>query len=396
MTRDGRLRVLIAGGGVAALEAMLALRALAEERVDVELLAPEEEFSYRPLAVAEPFGIAQVERFELVGLAEAAGARYSLGALTGVDGDAHRARTSGSIDLEYDALLIACGARPQEGLPGALTFRGAEDLAAFQGILEDLASGAAQSVVFTLPGGIAWTVPLYELALLTATYLAGRSVDKVEIGIVTHEDAPLALFGGPASEAVRELLDAREIVFHGRSYPALVEEGELVLVPEGRVRADRVVALPRLRGPDLPGVPHDAEGFIPTDLSGRVDDLADVYAAGDATAFPVKQGGIAAQQADAAAETIAAEAGAPITPTPFRPVLRGLLLTGAMPGFLRAEIGGGRGTSAFGTEALWWPPSKVAGRYLAPFLASHLGLVIPSKPPVGVGALPIDVDLGWA
>ena len=379
---------------MAALEAMLALRALAEERVDVELLAPEEEFSYRPLAVAEPFGDAHVERFELPGLAEAAGARFRLGALVGVEADRHRAQTSDGARLEYEALLIACGARAQEGLPGALTFRGPEDDAAFGAVLEDLASGAARSVVFALPGGLAWTLPLYELALLTAAYLAGLGVHAVEIGIVSHEDSPLALFGYPASEAVRELLDSRDIAFHARSYPALVKAGELVLVPDGTVPADRVVALPRLTGPALAGVPHDAEGFIPTDTSGRVDGLPDVYAAGDATSFPVKQGGIAAQQADAAAETIAAGAGAPITPAPFRPVLRGLLLTGAAPGFLKAEIGGGHGPSAFEAEALWWPPSKVAGRYLAPFLASHLGLTVPAAPPVGVGALPIDVDLG--
>ena len=48
------MRVVIAGGGVAALEAALALRALAEDRVSVELLAPETQFWYRPLAVTEP------------------------------------------------------------------------------------------------------------------------------------------------------------------------------------------------------------------------------------------------------------------------------------------------------------------------------------------------------
>jgi hypothetical protein len=51
----GGVRVLIAGGGVAGLEALLALRALAGDLVDLELLAPEPAFWYRPLAVAEPF-----------------------------------------------------------------------------------------------------------------------------------------------------------------------------------------------------------------------------------------------------------------------------------------------------------------------------------------------------
>ena len=85
------------------------------------------------------------------------------------------------------------------------------------------------------------------------------------------------------------------------------------------------------------GSSRDAQGFLPTDPFGQVDGEIDVWAAGDATSFPLKQGGIAAQQADAAAESIAARAGAELEPSPFRPVLRGLLLTGMSPRFLRAE-----------------------------------------------------------
>jgi sulfide:quinone oxidoreductase len=90
------------------------------------------------------------------------------------------------------------------------------------------------------------------------------------------------------------------------------------------------------------------------------------------TAFPVKQGGIASQQADAAAEWIAALAGVEIEPRPFRPVLRGLLLTGLSPRFLRSDVLDG--SSEVDMEPLWWPPGKIAGRYLAPFLAEHFGL----------------------
>ncbi len=42
--RASPVRVLIAGGGVAALEATLALRTLAEERVAITLVAPESDF----------------------------------------------------------------------------------------------------------------------------------------------------------------------------------------------------------------------------------------------------------------------------------------------------------------------------------------------------------------
>ena len=59
------LRVLIAGGGVAGLEALLALRDLAGDRVELTLLSPETEFVYRPMAVAEPFGRGRADRHPL-------------------------------------------------------------------------------------------------------------------------------------------------------------------------------------------------------------------------------------------------------------------------------------------------------------------------------------------
>jgi sulfide:quinone oxidoreductase len=104
--------------------------------------------------------------------------------------------------------------------------------------------------------------------------------------------------------------------------------------------------------------------------------LDGVFAAGDATSFPVKQGGLAAQQADAVAEMIAAAVGVDIEPQPFRPILRGLLLTGGPPRYLdlEADISGSAGNeSTISEEALWWPPDKLAGRYLAPYLSSQVG-----------------------
>jgi sulfide:quinone oxidoreductase len=72
---------------------------------------------------------------------------------------------------------------------------------------------------------------------------------------------------------------------------------------------------------------------------------------------------------------IAERAGAPVTPTPFDPVLRGVLLTGSQPEYLRAELGGGHMYASVATDApLWWPPAKIAARYLAPYLAEHADL----------------------
>lgn len=385
-------RVVVAGAGVAGLEAVLALRDLAEERVEVEVLAPEREFSYRPLAVAEPFETAEPHRFELAGLLAEQAVAHVEDALAAVDPVRGIARTASGRSRPYDALVVACGARPHEALPGALTFRGGEDREAFRALLGELAAGSVRRVVFAVPAGKAWPLPLYELALMTRAYAAAHGADA-ELALVTPEPEPLGVFGGPASEAVRRLLEEQAVRLVAGAYPVAVDSGGLATTGGGRVEADRVVALPRLEGPRVRGLPHDAEGFIPTDLHGSVRGLTGVYAAGDAAAYPIKQGGLAAQQADAVAEAIAARAGAAVTPRPFRPVLRGLLLTGGAPRFLRADVAGGCGeTSIAAAEALWWPPSKIAGRYLGPYLAAHAGIALP-EPPAGPGAVAVEVEL---
>ena len=379
---------------MAALEATLALRALAEERVAITLVAPESDFTYRPLAVAEPFRVGDVGRFPLRPLVEAAGAELRRGSVAAIDPDRRVVvAEGGQEELPYEVLLLALGAVPRSALPGALTFRGPQDGSALAALLERAVVGDLRSLVFALPAGVTWPLPLYELALLTWTYLSERGTTGIELSLVTPEEAPLAVFGAKASEAIRDLFETREIPLRTKITPVQFSEGILSLTPEGQIETEAVVALPRLEGPHLPGVPCDPNGFVPTDDFGRVGSEVDVYAAGDLTQFPLKQGGIAAQQADVAAASIAAQVGADVEVTPFRPVLRGLLLTGAVPRFLRAQVG--TADSVADTEALWWPPAKIVGRYLAPFLAARLGL--PETPPSTVtGAVPVDVELEHA
>jgi sulfide:quinone oxidoreductase len=387
----GLSKVVIVGGGVAALEATLALQDLAQELVDVELVAPDQNFVYRPLLVAEPFGAGQVRTFPLHRLAEAAGASFTEAIVTSVDSDRHIVRTAAGDELSFDLLLLAPGAVAVTAVSGAICFRGPTETAALRQVLSDAGAGMIDRVTFAIPSGASWPLPLYELALLTRSYLVDEGAVDVSVAIVTPEDAPLSLFGHTASDAVHELLDARGIELSLSTTPLAFADGGLSTAPGGVISSDRVVALPRLEGPRLAGVLHDASGFIPVEDDGRVRDEIDVWAAGDATTFPLKQGGVAAQQADAAAEAIAARAGSSVKPHPFRPVLRGLLLTGMAPRFLRAEASM-RG-SVIDTEPLWWPPAKIVGRYLAPFLAERLGLsqVLPDA--ARESALPVEVEL---
>ena len=390
-------KVLIAGGGVAALEAALALRELAAERVDVELVAPQTDFWYRALAVGEPFGRGSAMRYDLPELAAAAGASFSLGTVVAVDAERHVVRTAARDELHYDALVLALGADPRPVVDGALTYRGPRETQALRELLDEAERGHVRHVVFAVPWGAVWALPLYELALMTAAELSGRGA-ATQVSVVTREEEPLELFGPAAGDAMRGLLADHDVALHTSSYPIGLVEGELRLVPRGAIVCDRVVALPRLHGVRIDGIPQTAAGFITVDDHCRVVGVPDVYAAGDITSFPVKQGGIAAQQADAVAESIAAVAGAPLTPAPFRPVLRGLLLTGARPRYLRHDLGRPGASWTVSDEPLWWPPAKIVGRYFAPFFA-QLAAAEPGHEPVGEaptereGALAVEVEL---
>lgn len=375
--------MLIAGGGVAALEAVLALEALAGARVRMELLTPADEFVFRPLLVGEPFDRTQARHVPLRELLAGRPVRHVRDGLAAVEAAARCVRTTSGVDRTYDALLVASGARTAEAVPGALTFDGPNAVSAYRELLADLEWARVKRVVFTLAPGAGWSIPLYELALLTAAHLSDRGMTH-HLEIVTPEPTPLAAFGARASRHVADLLERSDIAVRTGVAPCAAADGALLLADGGSVPADRVVALPRSVGTRIPGLPADAEGFVPVDEHGRVAGLEHVYAAGDVTDWPHKQGGLASQQADAAAETIAAWAGAPVQPAPFRPVLRGLLLTDDRPVFLRGQdVGSPEETSTATTSPLWWPAGKIAGRHLTAYLQSRGGIA----PPPGVRKL---------
>ena len=387
------MRVLIAGGGVAGLEAALALRDLAGARADVLLLAPEATFEVRALSVGEPFGRLKAHRHALSDIAADAGFTVRPTTLASVDPAHHLVHAADGARLEYDALIVAIGARPVASLPRTVTFTGPASADAVAGVLRDMEEGYARRIAFVAPPGNTWPLPLYELALLTAERARSVGLDDVGITIVTPEETPLGLFGAEASTAVGDLLHEQGIVVMTETLVETGAHGPSLGVGPGhrRVPVDRVVSLPLLEGPRVAGLPADAAGFLPIDAHCGVPGADDVWAAGDGTTFPIKQGGIASQQADAAAEQIAARAGAPIEPRPFRPVLRGMLLTAASPRWLRHAVAGAGGDSVAAEHALWWPPTKVAGRYLAPYL--HMREEEPAPPPPGDAGVPVEVDL---
>jgi sulfide:quinone oxidoreductase len=366
-------RTLIAGGGVAALEAALSLRDLAGDRTDITLLAPEPEFAYRPMRVREPFGYSLAKTYRIADIADDIGADLVQDAFKRLEPDRSTVHTEQGAALEYDALLLALGARLRPAFSHGLTIEDWKFDEQLHGLIQDVEGGYVRSLAFVAPSPMPWPLPIYELALMTA----GRAYDmniELPITIVTPEDAPLTVFGSTVSEAVARLLASRgiETILSARS--EVPEPGHISIHPGGRsLHADRIVALPQLFGPSVPGVPGGAQGgFIPIDTHCAVPHLERVWAAGDATDFPIKHGGIAAQQADTAAEAIAAVAGAAVDPKPFHPEIHSVLLGGDKPLYLSAHVTGGHGSSSEISETpTWSPPSKIVAKYLAPYLDSR-------------------------
>ena len=390
------MRVLVAGGGIAALEALAGLHALARERVEPTLLAPEASFSYRPLSTAVPFTFHEERRRSLAELAGGLGARFVRDALAVVDDARGRVLTHDGDFLPYDVLVVAVGARPSRQTGPGLTWSRADAAgSAFAAILRELEAGTVRSVAFVVPPRAAWPIDAYELSFV-AGLAARRGGRGAKVFLVTAEERPLEALGAAAGEALRdELARAGIQLLTGVETRRPAADGErgldafssvmarlsrqarrrsrrrvvLHLEPGQALAVDRVVSLPEVHGPALPGVAHDERGFVPVDASARIAGSSRLFAAGDATSLRLKHSLLASSQATAAAEAIAADAGAGVAPTPWSGVLYGILTL--PPHFAGPRdspwLAGGEPL----THCLWWPPGHVAGRSLAPYLASR-------------------------
>lgn len=360
-------RVVIAGAGVGGLEALLALREFAGDRVQIDLLAPDDSYVQRAQLVTVPFGGPEPKRIDIAQLATELGARHHRDTLAAVDPAARHVRTAGGLTLEYDSLLIGVGAIAEDSIPGALTFPALEADDDFEAILNRLGHRDMRRLAFAVAPGTEWSLPIYELALLTAAECRARRIEGVELAVVTHESEPLRAAGDSAGSLIEaRLADAGIALVTGARARCFTQSAlALELERAEPIAADAVVALARLRGPAIVGLPQTRTGFLPIDVQMHVGGLDSVWAVGDATSQPVKQGGLAAQQADIAARGIAARAGARVSRRGFDPVLRAAIVTGGPVEYLRRQMTTGTDVDASDGRALWWPPAKVAGERLA-------------------------------
>jgi sulfide:quinone oxidoreductase len=358
------VRVVVAGGGAAGLEALIGLRSLAGDQIELELISPERTYAPRSVTRAAGFASGPEARIEIAELTEAIGAECTSDALTAVQPSVGMLTLASNANRSYDVLLVATGTQPEVAIPGAISFGAPHETERFRKMLAQAEAGALSRLVFAVPEGAGWPLALYELALLTAARLRAASV-AVEITLLSPESAPLAVFGGRASAAALEELQQFGIDFVGGLEPQEIAWGELRANPgKARIQADAVVTLPRLRGPATEGLPCDQRGFIQVDARGLVPGTSNVYAAGDAAAFPIKDGRLATQQAGTVAVAIAArlDANEASTASP-RPLSR--------------------------------PRPRVVGRYLASYLSRHV-TVLPSSPSGILAKLEIDPEIGSA
>lgn len=361
-------RVVIAGGGVAALEAAITLETLAADSLSVTVISPRYDFCWRAEQVAESFGGVPVKHYELPRLCAKLGVTFIHDALHSVRTQTRDVQLASGLELEYDSLLLAIGASAYPAFTAGICFdRSTEaDLEAFAELLGDLDSGLASRVAFVVPRGITWPLPAYELALLAAARSPG-----IEATVLTPEAAPLEIFGAEASDATARLLAEADVKLICAVHPE-VESATVLRAGTHWVEADRIVSLPTLMGPRLHGVACDTHGFTLVDAAQCVPSTdGRVFAVGDGASGSIKQGGIAAQQAAVAAVGILGLAGVavPRTEAPS-PMLRATLNAPGGPLYLSRDFDAPDRTSAASTEPPWQTPGKVVAPRLSRFLAT--------------------------
>ena len=367
------LRVVVAGGGIAGLEAILSLRELAGDRVSLTVLEPRPHLRIRALELGEAFGTGRAGRLSIEEVAAAAGARLVGAKIDRVDTATRRVHTTDGGSHDYDALLIAVGARATVAFRDALTWLPGGRHEDFGELLAEVRDGVVRRIAFVVPARCPWPLPAYELALMVA-HRFDTGEPRPELSLITPEAAPLAVFGAAGSAAVSRELRAAGIRFAGNAVAAVRRNGEVVVDvwPGGRRFAvDRVVALPHAVGPDIPGLRADIEGFLVTDDHCAVRGAERVWAAGDATSRVPTNGGLAARQADCIAQQIARLAGARVATGPYVPLLRAQLRTGRGSLWLQRDISEPRDAGTVGHVPLWSPPGKIAARRLGSVLAAH-------------------------
>jgi sulfide:quinone oxidoreductase len=356
-------RIVIAGGGVAAIEAVLALRALGGDTPNITLISATPTFKVQALSTLKPFARGHSDELSLPEFLSAQGGSFIEGRVAAIDAERRVLILDHGDEVGYDELLVAVGGQPVKGTDQGNGFEPASP-ETVSGITSDLELGWAESVAVIVPDGPSWPLPGYEFALQLAQQMGGATAAQGHVHLFIPTDEPVPFFGPRVSGEVRALLAESGVLLHS-GVPARVVRTGIVERDGGLppIKVDRILAIPRVVGPAIPGLPQNDEAFIPVDDHARVVGIAHVHAAGDGTSLPYKFGALACQQADAAAADILATLGYDIAALPLDPVYDARLVSGDRELILHHDPSG-----AARPPARWVGGSKIAGRYLTPFL----------------------------
>lgn len=312
-------KIVVLGGGFGGLETAFYLRMKLHERADITLVSSQDHFVFKPNTIYIPFGL-DPERLKIPLAAPARRRNITFVHATAreIDPVLRRVVADGG-PLPYDYLVIATGAGMRsEEVPGlrehALTVWTPDEMLrlrnAFATLATDIRAGDRRRILFVIPPNNKCSGPLYEMVLMLDTWMRHRGIRSgADLVWTTYEAGYIQAFGPRLHEHVTGEFARRGITGFTQHVVDHVEPEEVVYRNGTRIPYDLLVAFPPyVASTAFPGLPADDRGFITTDLATRrVAGLPEVYAVGDAGDFPVKQAFLAFLQADAAAETLAAD-----------------------------------------------------------------------------------------
>ena len=314
-----KAKVVVLGAGFAGLETAFYLRHTLHDRVELTLVADRDYFLFKPNTIYIPFG-EDPEKLKIP-LDEAI-RRKHLGFIQdrvqAIDPDSQKVRLSKS-ELGYDFLVVATGAdmRPEE-IPGlkehALTVWTPEEMlrlrAAYLKLEEQAKGGSRRKLLFLVPPNNRCSGPLYEIVMMTDTWLRRQQVrDNVEIIWTTYEEGFIQAFGPRLNTVVTDEFEERGVSGQKGFVVTQVEPGVVHYQNGERRSYDLLVSFPPyIAGQRYSPLPMDDRGFIHVDAdSRRVKGYSNIFAVGDTADFPIKQAFLALLQGDAAAAHLAAE-----------------------------------------------------------------------------------------
>ncbi|UCH15159.1 MAG: FAD-dependent oxidoreductase [Bacteroidales bacterium] len=309
-------RIVIAGGGFAGLETAFYLRHKLGNKINLTLISDQDYFLFKPNTIYIPFGETP-EKFiiKLDKPVKKTKIEFIISAVKNIDTDKKQVVTQTG-EIDYDYLVIATGAsmRPAE-IPGlkenANTIWTIEEMLRLRTGLQQLVERASdlklQEVLFLVPPNNKCSGPLYELVMMTDTWLERQKVrENIRITWSTFEESYIQAFGPRLNTVVAGEFEERKIQGFKGYIVSKVEKNTVKYTNGENLPFDLLISFPPyIAKEQFNNLPHDERGFIYVDPdSRRVKGYENIFAVGDTADFPVKQAFLALLQADAAAEHI--------------------------------------------------------------------------------------------